>query len=263
MSGAGQITGGGEFTPATSIKEAEDWARKNVAEQVSYKNVKDIKLVNEVNATLDDLIVKRGKTKLETLIFETEGISVQSGSNAQAVGNQIFINAKFSGSVESLAKSQVSRKIRIDALNVKIKERLSLGFDAKTDRRLARYLNSIEEIKMENVDAYIMKGERYSARDLITHEYGHVTDSNTIKKLVEGIDPYDITAQQDAIRDYNNWKSKVFSSPKTKGNKLSYYATENREEFLAEAFNAYHTDKINLLTPEIKEFIEYTIKTSL
>ena len=62
MSGAGQITGGGGFTPVTSIKEAEDWAMKNID---GIKNVNFGKYsIEQANSVLDEisnLQVKFGK----------------------------------------------------------------------------------------------------------------------------------------------------------------------------------------------------------
>lgn len=66
------------FTPANTIAGAEEYA-KQFAEQVSYKGIEKLEIVNTINETLKNLIKKYPIQKLETLkantrlSFKTEG----------------------------------------------------------------------------------------------------------------------------------------------------------------------------------------------
>ena len=82
MSGAGQITGGGGFTPATSIEDAEKWATKNITKKVDYQGV-DIKVANEINKQLYT-------ARQENLILDVSKINKIGGAEEFNVGGNSF-----------------------------------------------------------------------------------------------------------------------------------------------------------------------------
>jgi hypothetical protein len=186
--------------------------------------------------------------------------TVTENSVGSTIGQSIFINTKWVSKIDDFPKTYPSSGSAISDLTRRIERRKAKGFTAATDQRLAAYEETLLELKEKGDDVgrfVFAAGDEYSPRDLIIHEYGHVADNKVTAKLLEDVDIYDIDAQRKAIKSYDEAKSKTFGTyvSKSKG-KISDYSMENPQEYFAEAWSAYHSDKRRLLDKEVIEFFE-------
>ena len=219
----------GGFTPAKTIKEAEEFVKKYVdangfgALGVQYTGL-GIESANMINKTLSSIYEKfdfkklygvyvpKGNEKLAKLI---------KGAHAgyMPVRNSLVLNK------ESLQNMQAFIKNREKELNI-----------------VRRYIDDPTSVKVSNTVKEVLKASAMSGRpttadtiqDCIIHEMGHslesiVANSKNYAKIKEGMKEY--------------------------AEKISGYATTDISEYIAESFASYMKGE-DLIDPELRKVFD-------
>ncbi|OQY41838.1 MAG: hypothetical protein B6240_14655, partial [Desulfobacteraceae bacterium 4572_87] len=229
------------WKPAKTIKEAEAWAVENITKKVDYSKA-DLAVVNEINSTLNGLIVRGNLRKLDELGLLPDSHLEMSGDLGYAPGNRIFIN-RDKVSVDYV-NGQTSKSLQIEQLQKRIEKRKHQGWTVEQDPRMQRYVETIEELK---------KG-------------GHAVDARAWNSFLEGLDIADIDNLDTDIviartRKYNEKRDGLFrnflQNNDKNGLRLSEYATTNADEYIAEAYSAWKSGNGSLLRKDMRDFLQY------
>ena len=208
--------GGGGFTPAKTIKEAEQYAKDNFTSGwfrgVSYKGM-DLDVANEINATYHGLYKKFPKAPKMRYIS-----SDPNSKNADIVAAYVpfarttLFNTKACGTQKQIK----DRNKKLDGQRDEINQALAFA-----------RLNGSDTLEMDDMktlrkmtESGFMSRSR-SVKDIVTHEFGHHVDKHLMKK------------NQKALRD------KVVKKRFGNAHKISAYAQQDEHEYIAEGFTAW------------------------
>ena len=212
MSGAGGIQQGPvQFVPAKNIKDAEKFAKKYLADDVSYKGV-SADIANLINEELFKL--GGGKQRLDAI-----GSCARIGkiTNSKSRNNRVL--AAVTANFDATTGEMVGRYLQFSTKHMK---------DINTMETLLKRMNSNGQ--MINV----------SKREAITHEWGHLVDAtNKVDKW---------SYYSDGV--WNKWKSEFSNPIKRKAAKeklqkeVGSYMFANNGEFFAESYRLYKHGKL-------------------
>jgi len=210
VSGAGQITGGGGFTPATSIKEAEAFTKKlgiEVKYDFNIDGKEKLLRLNEFNEVIDDIYLKLPKTNGKigrVTIWERESARADA-LLVDKSGNIINYDIKIAG------KGKFSKISREDGVFMTGQR----GFDWGL-------YNSDLNFNSEKIAKKFTSGSSVKTRqEMITHEVGHAV-----------LDPKHSDWSL-ARKKFDKWVDNTDGI-------FSAYGSKNYDEALAEAFVELH-----------------------
>ena len=184
MSGAGGIQQGPvQFMPATSIKEAEDWAMNNIAQKVRFvpENYSPIELefANTINESVYE--VTKGK-KLKGIIYDhpwkiAKAIGRDSVGDMYAALHEdvLYIVRKETLESEAAFKVAISDSLKISKKQFK-KTLTELKAYYKTTKNES-ILKAIKELEKEGSKPWQLSKSR---RDLVRHEMGHWVETQSV-----------------------------------------------------------------------------------
>lgn len=250
-----------KFTPAKTIQEAEQYARK-FGNNVSYKGAKNLDNINTVNETLDELTSKYPIDKLSNVSTNSRLTKASARANYKEIDFQTkWIN----GNTDHTAWEQTLNSVEknIEKVRKQIAEQGST-MTANYRKQLEKYIRNAEEYK--KYSCWTIDGRFSDAKQqikgTITHEYGHVIADQYIgqingKRVVSNL------AQKTTVR-IDELKRKIYTTYKTaKSNgdiyKISMYASTDEYEFFAESFCALEmgVELPEYITEMLKEVISY------
>jgi hypothetical protein len=209
------------FTPASTIKEAEDWARANIAKEVDYSKM-DVESANMLNKTWGDLQKQYPEVTIGYIgpyskTRRMMGFTVKRGSEDKNVFELINVGDK-----QALAYSTT---------NTGTMSKLSQTMDKLRESGTVRNMRSPEEF--------------------ITHEFAHAIDNARSPGIIART-PSDKLMQAwheqfkaDGFYDAGREGRTARRMAETTGT----YINSNKQEFFAEAFRMY---KHNSLPPELE-----------
>ena len=219
-----------EFTPAKSIKEAEEFISKYVDTNVwggtgiSYKGI-SVDSANAINETLNELFstydlnklggvyVAKGNTKL--------GKAIQDATAAYSpIRQSLLLNNNALNDIDSVIKGK-EEELRLISLYKSNPD--GIKFKTKRAEDVAR--------------ASVVSGRATvpdDIRDVINHEMGH-----SIEGVVSRNDNYAVVRER--MSEY--------------AEKISGYATINEAEYIAESFASYQKGE-NLIDPELAKIFD-------
>lgn len=225
-----------EFTPAKSIKEAEEYIAQYIdlniwgGAGISYKGI-SIESANAVNETLNELYstynlnklggvyVAKGNTKL--------GKTIQNATAAYSpVRQSLLLNNNAMKDIDSVIKGK-EEELRL----ISLYKNDPKGLTFKTKRA--------EDV----MKASLVSGRATvpdDIRDVINHEMGH-----SIERVVSRNANY--TVVKERMSEY--------------AEKISGYATINEAEYIAESFASYQKGE-NLIDPELAKIFDSLKQTS-
>lgn len=260
---------------AKSVREATDEVMKHVDGSVSFKGIKNIDSLNELNGTLDYLYEKYDLKNLE----EIKAKSTKGGTWASAHFSALYPRNKFMNNpVEEVKNSTIgwisSRKNAIKKYEEAI-ETWSKQLDDEKFKSDTYYIDrikkSIKDFKkaikeLEDDLKYPRHNVVYAGqevRSVITHEFGHVISDQKIGKINGKManPAFEKFDTDNELYMKTKMVESVFKKAKSNGDiyKISKYASTNSDEFFAECFTMYDL-KIEELPDYIVEMIERVIE---
>jgi len=226
------------FTPAKTVKEAEQYLVKNgITEKVNYSNV-SIEQANETNRVLSK--IHKGE-KLKNINFK------------DVLKDDHFIQGFYDSETKEIMLKR-SLKTKMNTGNAKFK---TLEFHKNKVKEIEGYLvsepNNPELLKQLNGAKYRVKnfvgtnetvGETLS--DVLAHEYGHKLDyiNTGVKTQKHGGMVVDTGTAFEKLwsKNFDSIGNKYFNGSNAKlkewiRTNISEYATVNRRELFAEAYS--------------------------
>lgn len=275
QSGGTQVLTKPVFKPAATIKEAEDWARKNLLKEssvervvrenqhidewlrihptgvakrpidVSYKGM-PLEVANEVNKRLFANIIEAGLPKLNRI--ESRPIKKEKWAARMSNSGDLELNSsafKKIGTVEGQ-----------NTLN-DFKDSIPKLEELRKSGRLTRQQEVLLDRAKEMTEFKTLTASKNNI-DIITHEVGHHLDNNLSKIIQDrGLDKTEMVEilKKAFVETTQNNEHKY---------NLSYYAFEDlfaqRAEVFAEAFTLYKNGGVNRLSPNMKLFFDKIFK---
>lgn len=253
------------FTPAKSIQEAEQYARDNFADVVSYAGAKNIDNVNAVNKALHNLTEKYPINNIKSL--KTNGRLRTAG--ARANWQELEIKTSYINQKKVDTKSFFD--LRTENIAALKKQLADAEASSRTDSMFISYKKKIKKaIKQCEED---LKYTRWSFSDdaktaqdalrrTVTHEYGHIVADQYIGQINGRRANSNFSYGADnglyqkcrLIRD--TYRKAIDNGD---GYKISRYGVTDEYEFFAETFTAYEFgyDLPDYITAMLREVLKH------
>lgn len=219
-----------EFVPAKTIEEAEEFAKQFVDTSqfgsvgLSYKGI-GLDLANEINSTLQTFFSTFDVDKLGGVAAPAKNTALGKQITAHAgyvpVRNSLIFNRDTTKNVNSFLDALSKDKQWVDEY-LKHPEKFDMS---KLSQRVVNVLNAAQESGRATVPQ--------TAREAINHELGHF--------ITKYIPKEDIAAIEKEMSKY--------------ANKVSGYACENVNEYIAESFASYMKGE-GKIDPKLEEAFE-------
>lgn len=233
------------FTPASSIQEAEEFARQFANEgrygKVDYSKI-DLQYANEFNRAMNDVLsAYTPKYKLQWIIPMNKKEKAFQGTDADAAyqwgSNKLFFNATYFKNGRAFEKhlqqyhdllAQV-----LPNLDTLIEQRKNdTGYMAAKQNAYLRALKASGRTNVSEADPY----------GTMVHELGHYLDDTVFRA--------EMRARGFDVRDsYQRYSEGI-----------SAYATESNQEYVAESFLAFWRGERDNLDPALVSIFEGTQK---
>ena len=222
-----------EFTEATSIKEAEEFAANNgLVKNTDYSNL----TLNQANAANKGLLNLKGKLKNYSPVNKI--VSVDDVNYlARMDGNNInFGPSSKTFKFENYSKDITNYKGRINDLNKQLKDNgefFTASDLSKVKNQISRY-----EAKLIEMQKYERWGVSSSLDEAVIHEYGHKINTDMALGDYKGINDFLAPSELRSMGiDYKSTlQSRLDGIATNQGYKISEYATTNSQEYFAESF---------------------------
>ena len=229
------------FTPATSISEAEEFARQYMQggkySKIDYSRI-DLEYANEFNRAFNDVlsVYTPNRQLLEIMPMNKREKAFQ-GTTAEAAyqwfQNKLFFNADYFKNPKAYAKH---RQQYFDLLNqvmpnidILIEQKKNdTGFGAALQNAYLRALKATGRTNVSATEAY----------GTMVHELGHYLDDTVFRAAMK-------ERGFDVGESYRNFSEGV-----------SGYATQTNREYVAESFLAYWNGERDNLDPALVSIFE-------
>lgn len=232
-------------TMAEAARQSQPYATA-----ATYRNVKNIDAVNELNGTLEHLSrTYNGKQLAE--------IKTSSAQDAWAAANfkGLYPRAHFlndpSGTVASSTVNWAANNAKLTQQWTEALQRAQDAIARATDNVLLRTMRT-EEKRCLDVLARLSERSkytrhnvvyaRYEVRSVVTHEYGHVLADQLFGQINGARANADFSANiNNSLYQRGQQVKRVFNKAVADGDifDVSMYAAANEKEFLAEVFTMY------------------------
>ena len=238
------------FTPATSISEAEEYARSKFADNVSFAGARSLDGVNEVNETLTELTSEYPIDNLRTL---TTNGRLRT-ANAQANGGRIEVKTSYLNDPATgtdWATRISSYPDRIAEMQAKID---SGEYPKDSVKWFEKAIKQMQD-EMSYSRWSVSTSSESPLSSTIAHEYGHVLADQLFGQINGShfCDDYSGTADiRKLVRD-------TFQEARRTGDihDISMYANTDECEFFAECFAAHYNGE------QLPDYIENMLKEAL
>jgi hypothetical protein len=234
------------FTPATTIQEAEQFARQFTNAESRYTKIDyskiDLQYANEINRAMNDVLSAYApKYPLREIVPMNKKEKAFQGTTADAADqwgtNKLFFNATYFKNAKAFEKHIQQYR---DLLSQVMPNIDSLIEQHKNDTgylsaKQNAYLRAIKKSGRTNVS----EADTYGT---MVHEIGHYLDDTVFRAEMRARD-FDIR------KSYQNYSEGV-----------SAYATESNQEYVAESFLAFWKGERNNLDPALISIFEETQK---
>lgn len=231
------------FTPAKTIEEAEEYARRFVRpEQTKYSGIVDygkidVDVANDINEVLTDIFNSYDAPPMRNIqlmnMREKRWQTAQAEAAYGVLSNELHINGKWYKSAKTIAAHHKEYTDLLDRVAPKIPDVIK-DLAGKTDyssRKKLAYWEAYMKSGRTNVFGVDTKGT-------IVHEMGHMLDFEVFKFHITG-----------STFDVKGSMSKYASG-------ISAYATQDSHEYIAESFSAFWKGETDILDPELVKIFE-------
>lgn len=233
------------FVPAETISDAEEYARKFTGNssytKIDYTKI-DLQYANDINRAIDDVLnAYAPKYQLREIVPMNKREKRFKGTTADAAyqwgSNKLYYNADYFKNQKAFDKHVKQYRDLLASVLPNVDQYLE---DHKDDKGLAArkmndYLQGLKNSGRTNVS----EAELYKT---IVHEMGHYLDDTVFRSEMK-------TRGFNINDSYSNYSRRI-----------SAYATESREEYVAESFLAYWIGERNNLDPDLVSIFEGTKK---
>ena len=236
------------FTPAASIEEAQKYAEKYVNDykskytgKIDYKGI-DLQYANEMNRALTEVLDQYDVDyKIRNLVPFNRREKRFKDTTAEAAYQwgtcDLFFNKDYLKSQKAMAAHVKEYRDLLETVmpNIDIaieKAKQKTGFGAELQLRYVQALKATGRTNVNEPDAY----------GSMVHELGHYLDDRVFKKAEKEIG-FDLSSSFEKYSD-----------------KISAYATSNKQEYVAESFAAYWNGEEDILDPELVKIFERSKK---
>lgn len=231
----------GSFTPASTIEEAESYAKQFVSTlkskysgNVSYKGL-SVETANEINRTISQIYEAFDVERMANISVMNKRDKTWKNTTAEASyrwgsTGGIFINQAYYKDAKSLDAHQreVQETLNYILSQADVAQRVAKG-------KQKEYLEALLKTGRTNVGGI-------NAGDTVMHEMGHFLD-DSIFGLQKTSSSFDLKS----------------SMGKYAGG-ISGYATANSAEYVAESFTAWAKGETDILDPELIKIFEGATK---
>jgi hypothetical protein len=254
------------FKPLKTKAAAEKWARENVATAVDLRGI-PLTAMNEVLEALHEMIIKRGHPPLRELVTKTykrgENYAAMMFSNGRMEVSRSYFKTKigffarnrlFELPKPTSAGDYVFKLDDIEKIRGKIGELAKLDGTAAQVKALEEQLEYYISIVGQSRE---VTGK--SIREVIVHEYGHAVHYR--QSMIKNA-PGKIYYPPELERllggpDGKTWGRRAHGpGTEREAAKISRYATSNANEYIAEAYTAYHSGEASLVPQYMRDFIK-------
>jgi len=236
-----------DFTPASTIAEAEEAAKKFVSAKmgtVSYKGI-DLEYANTCNRVLGDIDRTFGLDALGSIQPMNMRSKLFKGSTSEAayrwggIGGDLYINPTYYKSAKAFAE----HKAEIDRLTQVVLDGGEMLRSRATGRKL-EYIEALLNTKRQCVS------QSYDfVEGTFVHECGHALDDKLFRKRI-----------MEAFGGRISYNDALSESRHTYGGGISGYAVADNQEYIAESFAAWWFGEGDKLDPAIRAIFEGAIK---
>lgn len=236
-----------DFTPASTIAEAEEAAKKFVSAKmgtVSYKGI-DLEYANTCNRVLGDIDRTFGLDALGSIQPMNMRSKLFKGSTSEAayrwggIGGDLYINPTYYKSVKAFQE----HKSEIDRLTKVVLDGGETLRSRATGRKL-EYIDALLNTKRQCVS------QSYDfVEGTFVHECGHALDDKLFRKRII-----------EAFGGRISYNDALAESRHTYGGGISGYAVADNQEYIAESFTAWWFGESDKIDPAIKAIFEGAIK---
>lgn len=238
------------FTPATSISEAEEYARSMFAKDADYSGAKNLENVNAMNQTLTELTTDYPIDPLQSV--STNG-RLRS-ANAQANGGSIEVKTSYlnnPGEPTDWVARISSYPDRIADLQSKIDSGIYPKDSVKWMQKAIKQME--DEMQFSRWSVSTSSSNPLAAT--ISHEYGHVLAD----QMFGQINRSHFCSDYSGTADIRQMVERTFAEAKRTGDihAISMYANTNSHEFFAECFAAHREGE------KLPDYIEKMLKEAL
>ena len=236
-----------DFTPAKTVEEAEDYARRFLQSEkygsVSYKGI-DVEYANTCNRVLNDVYSQyTPKYRLKQIApmnprsKEFRDVMDSADAAYQASGEgSIFINPRFYKSAKTYAAHMQDFEDVTGIIREKGQKLLDTGrYTGVKKAQLEAVLRTGRQTVCESHDFF---------EGAIVHESGHMLDDKLFRRVMKAIDSP--LSKMGAIGE----------SRATFGGGISGYAVTDNNEYIAESFTAWWYGEVDKLDPELVRIFE-------
>lgn len=236
-----------DFTPASTIAEAEEAAKKFVSDKmgtVSYKGI-DLEYANTCNRVLGDIDRTFGLDELGSIQPMNMRSKLFKGSTSEAayrwggIGGDLYINPTYYKSAKAFAE----HKAEIDKLTQVVLDGGEMLRSRATGKKL-EYIDALLNTKRQCVS------QSYDfVEGTFVHECGHALDDKLFRKRII-----------EAFGGRISYSNALSESRHTYGGGISGYAVADNQEYIAESFAAWWFGEGDKLDPVIRTIFEGAIK---
>ena len=258
-----------------TVKDSLAWMKANIADQVSLRSIKDIKVANAMTKAMADVYGKFNMRKLEKIVPSRK----RNGAIASANGTSLFIRQNaftkkalreiYGNSNETYIenadkwiayyKNQLAwlkKKGRVD-IGGKIQKSVDKWTKLKADR-----------LKYKRYTANISGKEKWEkvAQSTIHHELGHAFHDQSTRFInfrIKSIQRQKFQSMTDAeVQDWNDRWRAIYNDLKKSELKYntSEYAMSKPSELFAECFAMYQGGERNKIPPPVLDYLEEYFK---
>lgn len=237
------------FTPATSIAEAEEYARSMFAQDVSYSGAKNLENVNLVNQTLTDLTTDYPIDNLQSVSTNGRLKTAQ----AQANRRKLEINTGYlndTGTPTDWATRISAYPERIAELQAKID---SGEYPKDSIKWFQKAIKQMQD-EMQFSRWTVSSSSENPLAITISHEYGHILSDQYFGQINRRL-----CGDYEGTADIRQMVRQAFAQAKQTGDihSISMYAKTDECEFFAECFAAHRNGE------QLPDYIENMLKEAL
>ena len=250
-----------------TVADSTKWIEANIAKKVTFKQITDISVANQITSSLNTVYKKYKIKKLDSIVVSRRGTRPASGN-----GGELSLNSKHftKDGLKKIYRDNVAEYGKewgdhLSDLRQKLKVALSEGQGGGMYVELLEEKIKKAEKRVANMNVnkrWITVSKNNTGSSIINHELGHVIHDQFTGKINGRYFMKDKSITDEIRKKWNNEWDGIFR--KVKGDNsirvISEYASADNMELFAESFAMYIGGEKSKLPLIIKNYLDRYLK---
>jgi len=250
-----------------TVRDSAKWIETNIAKKVTFGQIKDIDIANQITASLANNFRKYNLNKLNTVIVSRRGSRWASASGGVLnINSKIFtkegLKSSYKNSVAkygSLWKKEYASAVLALEKELDSGDKWSIVIAQRRLDRAEKRLKTINKYQRHNC-----LNKNNIAGSIIDHEIGHIVHDQFTGAIngnyyLKSRQTQGLPANNPVVRQkWNDEWISIFKKVKKDGSilNISEYSTTNNRELFAESFAMYVGTEKAKLPKIIKDYLD-------